>query len=333
MTKSQSPEIAIIRTRLAPPRVGSAPVNRDKLLDRLHRHRNRKLTLVLGPAGSGKTMLLAQWRKQLIERGAKVAWYNMGTDDDVTQVGAYVVESLRSADLEIRTDELHLFNRSGGKSRNSFLASLIDDLLDCAADIHLIIDDIHHGIAFNTFQLLDAFIDALPENVHLVFGCRTRPLLNLLKLQTQEQLAELDFKDLRFDLEETGKFVSAQGLSNLAPPHIRRLHEMSDGWAAGLQLLLFSLRKETQPEHFFARHAGDASISQEGALVSYLESNVADYISTEELDFLCAISVCRRFNRPLCEELTGNARAGELLRKFESEQLFLLPIDTPETDP
>jgi LuxR family maltose regulon positive regulatory protein len=333
MTKPQSPEVAIIRTRLAPPRVGSAPVSRDKLLQRLHMHRSRKLSLVLGPAGSGKTMLLAQWRKQLIEQGAKVAWYNMGTDEDVTQVAAYVVESLRSADLEIRTDELQLFNRSGGKSRNSFLASLVDDLLDCEEELYLIIDDIHHGTAFNTFQLLDAFIDALPDNVHLVFGSRTRPLLNLLKLQTQEQLAEIDFKDLRFDLEETGKFVSAQGLTNLAPLHIRRLHEMSEGWAAGLQLLLFSLRKESQPEHFFTRHAGEPSISQEGALVCYLESNVAHYIGTEELDFLCDISVCRRFNRPLCEVLTGNPHAGEFLKKFESEQLFLLPIDTPEADP
>src|SRR5581483_2146120 len=333
MTKPQSPEVTIIRTRLAPPRIGSAPVSREKLLQRLHTHRGRKLSLVLGPAGSGKTMLLAQWRKQLIEQGAKVAWYNMGTDDDVTQVGAYIVESLRSAGLEIRTDELHLFNRSGGKSRNSFLASLVDDLLDCEADVYLIIDDIHHGTAFNTFQLLDSFIDVLPDNVHLVFGSRTRPLLNLLKLQTQEQLTELDFKDLRFDLDETGKFVSAQGLANLAPMHVRRLFAMSDGWAAGLQLLLFSLRKESQPEHFFKRHADEPSISQEGALVSYLESNVANYISTEELDFLCAISVCRRFNGPLCEELTGNLRAAEFLKKFESEQLFMLPIDTPEVHP
>ena len=332
MTKPKPPEVAIIRTRLAPPRVGSAPVSRDKLLQRLDAHRSRKLSLVLGPAGSGKTMLLAQWRKQLIGQGAKVAWYNMATDDDVTQVGAYIVESLRSAGLDIRTDEIHLFNRSGGKSRNSFLASLVDDLLDCDDDVYLIIDDIHHGTAFNIYQLLDAFIDALPDNVHLVFGSRTRPLLNLLKLQTQDQLAELDFKDLRFDIDETGKFVAAQGLVHLSSSHVRRLHDMSDGWAAGLQLLLFSLRKESQPERFFERHASEPSVSQEGALVSYLESNVADYISKDELDFLCAISVCRRFNRPLCEVLTHNPHAGELLKKFESEQLFLLPIDTPEVD-
>ena len=333
MTQPKSPETAIIRTRLAPPRIGAAPVSRDKLLQRLNARRDCKLTLVLGPAGSGKTMLLAQWRKQLCEQGAKVAWYNFGTDDDVTQVGAYIVESLRSAALDIRTDELQFFNRSGGKSRNRLLASLVDDLIDCEDDVYLIIDDIHHGTAFNIFQLLDAFLDALPGNVHLVFGSRARPLLNLLKLQTQEQLAELDFKDLRFDLEETRKFVIAQGLTDLSPAHIRHLHEMSDGWAAGLQLLLFSLRKERRPEHFFERHAGRPAVSQEGALVSYLESNVADYISAEELDFLCSISVCGRFNSALCEVLSGNPKAGELLKKFADEQLFLLPIDTPEIDP
>jgi LuxR family maltose regulon positive regulatory protein len=333
MTKPKPPETAIIRTRLAPPRIGSAPVSRDKLLQRLNARRRCKVTLVLGPAGSGKTMLLTQWRKQLSERGAKVAWYNLGTDDDVTQVGAYIVESFRSVQLDIRTDKLQFFNRSGGKSRNSFLASLVDDLIDCGEQVYLVIDDIHHGTAFAIFQLLDAFLDALPENVHLVFGARSRPLLNLVKLQTQDQLAEFDFKDLRFDLDETSKFVAAQGLTNLAPAHIGRLHEMSDGWAAGLQLLLFSLRKESRVEHFFERHASKPCISQEGALVSYLESNVADFISTEELDFLCAISVCGRFNRALCEVLSDNPKAGELLKKFADEQLFLLPIDTPEVDP
>ena len=50
--KPPSAEVAIIRTRLAPPRIGSAPVSRDKLLQRLDMHRSRKMTLVLGPAGS-----------------------------------------------------------------------------------------------------------------------------------------------------------------------------------------------------------------------------------------------------------------------------------------
>lgn len=333
MSKAKPSDIAIIRTKLAPPRIGSAPVSREKLLQRLHSRRNCKLSLVLGPAGSGKTMLLAQWRKQLMEQGAKVAWYNLGADDDVTQIGAYIVESLRSAGLDIRNDELQLFNRSGGKSRNSFLASLVDDLIDCDEDIYLIIDDFHYGTAFNIFQLLDAFLDALPDNVHLVLGSRSRPALSLLKLQTQDQLAELDFKDLRFDVYETGKFVTAQGLTTLSPNQIARLHEMSDGWAAGLQLLLYSLRKESRAEYFFERHASKPSISQESALVNYLESTVADYISAEELNFLSTISICRRFNRGLCEVLSGNPKAGELLKKFEDEQLFLLPIDTPEVDP
>ncbi|QIB65519.1 helix-turn-helix transcriptional regulator [Kineobactrum salinum] len=333
MTKTKPPDIAIVRTKLAPPRIGSAPVNRNELLQRLNSNRNCKLNLVLGPAGCGKTMLLAQWRRQLSEQGAKVAWYNLGMDDDVTQVGAYIVESLRSAELDIHADALQFFNRSGGKSRSSFLASLVDDLIDCNEEVYLIIDDFHYSTAFNIFQLMDAFLDALPDNVHLVIGSRSRPPLNLLKLRTQDQLAELDFKDLRFDVYETGRFVAAQGLSSLDPAHIRRLYELSDGWAAGLQLLLFALRKESQVDHFFERHTSKASVSQEGALVSYLESTVADYISAEELDFLASISVCRRFNRVLCEELSGNSNAGELLKKFEDEQLFLLPIDTPDIDP
>jgi LuxR family transcriptional regulator, maltose regulon positive regulatory protein len=52
-----------------------------------------------------------------------------------------------------------------------------------------------------------------------------------------------------------------------------------------------------------------------------------------ELSFLIRISACRRFNRELCEVLTGDPHAAGHLARFEAENLFLIPIDTADHEP
>jgi LuxR family maltose regulon positive regulatory protein len=76
-------DLPLIRTKLAPPVIGATPVDRTSLLQQLDERGTRKVNLVLGPAGSGKTSVLAQWRRSLLLRGTKVAWYNAGPDDEI----------------------------------------------------------------------------------------------------------------------------------------------------------------------------------------------------------------------------------------------------------
>jgi LuxR family transcriptional regulator, maltose regulon positive regulatory protein len=333
MTSAYSSELPLIRTKLAPPRMGSAPISRDALLEELDGRRTRKLTVVQGPAGCGKTMLLAQWRKHLYLQGAAVAWYNVSVDDDDAQIAAYIVESLRHAGLPVETDGVHAYVRSGGKAVKALLTSLVNDISDHGGEVYLFIDDFQYVSSFATLRMVDRWLTLAPPNFHLVLGTRTRPPIDLPRLTAEDQLTELRFSELRFDLTETERFVASQGLSQLTPSQVSTLHEMTDGWAAGLQLMAFSLRKERTPAAFFERQAPTLSLSQEQALNDYLNEAVAKHLTDEELGFLIHISVCRRFNRELCELLTGNPRAAEYLAKFEAENLFLLPIDTTDTEP
>jgi len=139
MSSLSSSELPLIRTKLAPPRMGSAPISRDALLEELDARRTRRLTVLQGPAGCGKTMLLAQWRKRLLLYGAAVAWYNVSVDDDDVQIAAYIVESLRQAGLPVETDGAHAYIRSGGKAVKALLASLVNDISDHGGEAYLFI--------------------------------------------------------------------------------------------------------------------------------------------------------------------------------------------------
>ncbi|HVT36486.1 MAG TPA: LuxR C-terminal-related transcriptional regulator, partial [Nevskiaceae bacterium] len=305
---------------------------REAQVAALMARRERKLALIVGPAGCGKTTLLIQWRKQMFLHGASIAWYNAGADDDDAQIAAYLVEALAQAGVAISAEALHVYTRSGGKAGKPLLAALVNDVQQHGREVYLVIDDFHYIASFGVLQLIDRWLALAPANFHLVLGTRVRPPLALAQLQAADQLTELRFAELRFDLDETRRFTAAQGLAQLTPTQVRTLHEITDGWAAGLQLLAFSLRKEPAPEAWFARQ-GQLSLSQEEALSGYLEKAAIEHLSEEELDFLTRISACRRLNRELCELLTGNPRAGELLEKFETENLFLIPIETADPQP
>ncbi len=327
MTKT---DLALIRTKLAPPKASSAQVKRDALLQQLDQRRHHKVTLILGPAGSGKTTLLAQWRTQLLLAGAKVAWYQAGADDGEAAVAAYIVESLVQAGVTIDTNAVQVYARSGGRALNVLLASLVNGIVDHQGEVYLFIDDFHVLASVRTLQLVDRWIELMPPNFHLVLNSRKRPNVELSRLRADDELTQIDFSELRFSQEETQSYLKAQGLEKLRVEQIRSLHDITDGWVAGLQLLAFSLRKQKIANIAFT---DPLSLSQEGSLDEYLEKTTVKQLTDEELDFLVRLSACRRFNRTLAERLTGNPRAAEHLAKFAADNLFVIPIDTADAEP
>lgn len=323
----------LIKTKLAPPRIGSAPVRRQQILSVLEARPNDALIVILGPAGSGKSTLSTLWRQELVTRGCDVAWYNLGRDDDEAQFLAYVAASFAYIGLSIAADAQQLYNRYGGESFNAFLAVLVNDLQEHSRPVYLFLEDFHYIRSPAIVHFIDRLIVLAPPNFHLVISSRVRPPLNLVPLRAKDQVTEITFSELRFTFDESVRFLRNQRIENLSATQLSTLYQLTDGWAAGLQLAAFSLRKTRDPEKYLARFGGTLTPSKESGLSGYLRECVADHLDAEEVAFLVRTSACRRFNRELCEEITGSARAGELLAKFEAENLFVIPIESDDTVP
>jgi LuxR family maltose regulon positive regulatory protein len=148
-----------------------------------------------------------------------------------------------------------------------------------------------------------------------------------VQLRVRDELNELSFSDLRFSLQESIAFLRNQGLTMLGPSQLHRLHTLCDGWAAGLQLLAYSLKKSKDPSAYIDRLKGTLTPKKEESLTQYLNEAVTPMLTEGELDFLVRTSACRRFNSELCTLVTGNPDAAKLLEKFEADSLFVIPID------
>ncbi|MBX3641763.1 MAG: hypothetical protein KF720_01685 [Rubrivivax sp.] len=71
----------LISTKFAPPRIGAQFISRKQLLGQLAAAKAATFTLVTGSAGFGKTILLAQWRQELMKDGAEVAWLSLSPEE------------------------------------------------------------------------------------------------------------------------------------------------------------------------------------------------------------------------------------------------------------
>lgn len=318
----------IVRTKLAPPRLAGATQRREDLLASLEERRNKRLTIIVGPAGSGKSTLAALWRQELLACGREVCWYNLGRDDtDTAQFAAYLIATLQHLSPQFGVGALTLYSRSGGHSHTAFIGALVNDLLDLEEPFHLVLEDFHAVAGSDVLALIQQLIDHAPPMLRIVITARTRPALNYLRLRVADELNEVSFSDLRFSLSESMAFLRGQRLEGLGPSQMHRLHSLADGWPAALQMFAYSLRKSRNPGLYIERLSGPLTPDKEASLTDYLNEFVSPLLSAREMEFLVRTSACRRFNSDLCEVVTGDPQARQILQRFVDDSLFVIPID------
>jgi LuxR family maltose regulon positive regulatory protein len=297
-------------------------VARPALVERLAAARDQRLILVAAPAGWGKTTLLAAWERA--ERGTgSFAWLSVDPwDNDPVRFWTYVVEAMRTVEPALG-DEASALLRSGGSGLvEEVLPALIDELESLDAQAILVLDDyhtisnaeVHEGVAF--------LVDHLPPSLRLVISTRYDPPLPVARLRARGELLEIRAEELRFTPQESAEFLNDLLALGLESDDIARLHERTEGWAAGLYLAALSLRGQADQRSFIADFAGD-------------DRHIVDYLGAEVLrgqpggmrEFMLRTSVLDKLSGALCDAVTGASNSAQTLKQIERANLFLVPLD------
>ncbi len=92
-------EIPLLETKLYIPRWRPGLVSRPRLIERLDQGIERKLTLVSGPAGFGKTTLLGEWLAATPASERPAAWVSLDqSDNDPALFWAYFITALKTVE-------------------------------------------------------------------------------------------------------------------------------------------------------------------------------------------------------------------------------------------
>ncbi|HEY3979783.1 MAG TPA: LuxR C-terminal-related transcriptional regulator [Streptosporangiaceae bacterium] len=304
---------------LAAPRL----IPRAGLLAALDRACEARVTLISAPAGSGKTSLLRAWTDGPGQRGRLAVVAVQRDQQDAQQFWLAVLRAVRQAsgspgdgDPPAATPE---FNQAAVAGR------VRAELAGQHELTFLIIDDLHELTSPEALTQLTRLVEQLPRHVHAILATRRDLPLRLHKLRLAGDLAEIRAADLRFTPRETREFLAAAGIA-LSDAGAARLHQRTEGWAAGLRLAAIAMTSSPDPERFVADFSGSSR-----TVAEYLLAEILDGQPAGVQQLLLRTSLLDRVNGELADLLTGRPGSEQILLGLEDANAFVVSLDPART--
>lgn len=310
-------------TRFHPPSPSRPLIDRDRLIEILRGGAGRRLTLIHGPAGYGKTTLAGQWSALLAEQGAAVAWLSVDTDDNnVVWFLTHLIEAIRQVKPTLAGELGRVLEEHGEQAQRYVLTSLINEIHQSGESVAVVVDDWHLVSDPAAVAAMEFMLDSGCHHLQVIVTSRTKAGLPLGRLRVRDELIEIDAAALRFDIDETREFLVERGGLSLADSAVAGLADATEGWVAGLQLASLSLRGSSDPDTLIGQMSG-----RHRAVGEFLAENVLDGLDPEMLDFLLATSVSERICGSLASALMGAPGGQAMLEQVEQRDLFLRRLD------
>lgn len=215
----------VLLPRLEPPPQPARTIERPRIDGLLAAVADYPVTLVLAPAGSGKTVALTSFARH---GGWPVAWCRLDPADTPLSLALHLVTAFRPM---TGWDQAPL----AAVHPVDLLDQLINALTALGDETLLILDDLHCADRRPELRvLIEHLIDRLPPRLHLVLVSREMPALaSLPTIAARGELYRLSRAQLAFTDAEARDFFAAYGL----PPHPidADLNALARGWPLALR--------------------------------------------------------------------------------------------------
>lgn len=284
-------------------------LSRQRVLEALQRSvENHPLTLVVAPAGSGKTTALVQFAGTTSRRSV---WYHAAsTEGEPDRLLDHLEHTLRQVAGDL----------PGGWEDADTAAAALASVPDPPQAL-LLIDDLHELRGFPAEAALERFVSSAPDWLRILAATRHPPGFNHPALRISENLTVIGEEVLRWRTWEVERLFRDYYRMRLRPEEAALLTQRTEGWVAGLQLF-----------HLASRHlplAGrtqliDGLHTRPGLVRDYLTHNVLAGLTTTLRSFLIDTCVLGRLDGPLCDRLRDRDDSSALLAELYDKRLFLV---------
>ncbi len=278
---------------------------RKRLFRLLDQSKDKPILWVSGPAGSGKTTLVASW---LDSRKFPCLWYRLDSGDaDLSSFFYYLGMAGKKA-APRKKQPLPLLTPEYLMDVPTFSRRYFENLCSRVKPPFFIIFDNYQDVpADSAFHaVLASGVTAIPEGVHAVFVSRTDPPPAFSGLIAVSKMELLGWDELQLTSDESAAIVRLHSTDRQDEKTLEWMYDRTKGWAAGVVLLA---------------RAAKARLIEHGKVDSLAPEKVFDYFASELFsrtdekvrDFLVKTSVLPTITPAIAEQLTGNSAASSIL--------------------
>ena len=271
-------------------------------------------TLVVAPAGFGKTTLVAEWVK---ESKRPTFWYTADAKDSIRDFQAHVVAAVTShfPNFFKGIVELEQIDPAEGIKLLGIAISRLRGEFNFVIDTGRIENQ---EISFSHLQLI---VESVPNNSHLIIIRRNSPLTSFARYATLGSLSLITSEDLKFSPSEVSAIASINEIDLTFNGNAREI-ELCQGWPAAVQLMCQNIAKGNSHTKF--SQAVAANINPLGILA--LETYNMFSLSTREK--LLKLSIVEEFDEEIAEIILGEGYSLAFLNRIASDGIFVTASTT-----
>ncbi len=307
----------VLRGKLRPPLGHHSLLERSDLVASLDDLLNYQASIVIAPAGYGKTTLLTQWRERLSADGCRAGWLTLeGQDADTYRFLCYSIFALAEAGVDL--GQLEMFAEQGLTELplESALVRFLSSVEAAGKPVVLILDDYHRLESESIDQLMDKLIDNAPGNLHLIISSRHRPAFNVAQLCLTGRGIEIGAEMLRFSDAEM-----QQALGNIRNDEVLgTIQSTTEGWPVAVQLARLAY---VGGGSFDMR----AMTGREGHIAHFFSEQVVRGLADKHQQLLTRTAILDQFNVELANAVYGGADASKILHSLSDLSALIVRLD------
>jgi len=297
---------------------------RERLYKLLDQALNKQAVWISGPPGSGKTSLVSSY---LNTRGVKNLWYQVDEGDaDIATFFYYMrlavprVTPRRGTPLPLLTPE--------------FLGGILAFARRYCQNLYkrldppfiLILDNYHEVPEESSFhEVIRAAVNELPKDAHAIFISRLEPPPILARFRANEIMETIGWNDLQLSEEESRGIIKLKSKVTCPTEQIHMLHQKTQGWVAGLIIMLEQARLKDIPLQALSEYTPED-------IIDYFSGEIFHELDTTTQDILLKTTFLPRMTIQMADELCGSDLAGQLISNMSQNNIFTTHYIQPKPE-